>query len=517
MLRCKFLSVIVTIAWAFAAHAQSTDFTAPARDQALLEAAIVNEAPRFVPPTGVTGITVPHHLLAPDLIARGFWAASRGDYDRIVILAPDHFDLVTQSLALLSDDVDTVFGPVKVDQRSTQALLARGDFAQVHPAPEREHGLVAVLPFLAHFFPEVPVVAVIIPMHADAATWAQTAELLLPLVGPRTLVVQSTDFAHYVSPAQAALNDQQTLAALAHGVPGVIEELRQPDHLDAIGAQSVMLQLQGDARPAILANRTSQDYEPDALLDEGITSYIVAAYHSDPAALSVLDYADQTRLFVAGDLMLGRYLRPMLAEPAAVAAMLDTAAQATGGAPILANLEGVLVQEFVANQPDAALVMQARESVPFLEDLSVVAVGLGNNHSYDLGASGLTETLRVLDQAGITALPDRQIVDLGAVRAMSVNMVPQLGRPEAVLADLELLCHRPARPPLIVLPHWGAEYTDTPGREEIAAAEFLASCGVAAVIGAHSHRASERIDLAQGQMPWIYSLGNFIFDQRADR
>ena len=43
------------------------------------------------PSLHVTGIAVPHHVLAADLIARGFRAASGGQYDRIIIVSPDHF------------------------------------------------------------------------------------------------------------------------------------------------------------------------------------------------------------------------------------------------------------------------------------------------------------------------------------------------------------------------------------------------------------------------------------------
>ena len=42
-------------------------------------------------PHRITGLTVPHHLLAADLIAGAFALASGQDYRRIIILSPDHF------------------------------------------------------------------------------------------------------------------------------------------------------------------------------------------------------------------------------------------------------------------------------------------------------------------------------------------------------------------------------------------------------------------------------------------
>src|SRR5664280_886730 len=42
-------------------------------------------------PYRITGLTVPHHLLAADLIADAFALASGQVYRRIIILSPDHF------------------------------------------------------------------------------------------------------------------------------------------------------------------------------------------------------------------------------------------------------------------------------------------------------------------------------------------------------------------------------------------------------------------------------------------
>ena len=77
----------------------------PAADPAPILAAIAKEKPAFVPPIGVTGITVPHHLLAADLIARGFWAASAGHYKRIILISPDHFRKVSKPFGTTREDL----------------------------------------------------------------------------------------------------------------------------------------------------------------------------------------------------------------------------------------------------------------------------------------------------------------------------------------------------------------------------------------------------------------------------
>jgi poly-gamma-glutamate synthesis protein (capsule biosynthesis protein) len=44
------------------------------------------------------------------------------------------------------------------------------------------------------------------------------------------------------------------------------------------------------------------------------------------------------------------------------------------------------------------------------------------------------------------------------------------------------------------------------------------SCGVSAIVGTHSHRASAQIEALQGgEYQLTFSLGNLLFDQRSER
>jgi poly-gamma-glutamate synthesis protein (capsule biosynthesis protein) len=66
--------------------------------------------------------------------------------------------------------------------------------------------------------------------------------------------------------------------------------------------------------------------------------------------------------------------------------------------------------------------------------------------------------------------------------------------------------------------HWGREFVTTPGQRERALAHGLQQAGVPMIAGAHPHRASRRIELLGGlDTVQVYSLGNFVFDQRAPR
>jgi len=65
---------------------------------------------------------------------------------------------------------------------------------------------------------------------------------------------------------------------------------------------------------------------------------------------------------------------------------------------------------------------------------------------------------------------------------------------------------------VIVLPHWGVEYTAMPDSDQRAWAGALAAAGASLIVGNHPHLAQPVETFANGSVV-AYALGNFIFDQ----
>lgn len=490
----------------------------PARDPVPLQRAIEAERPGFVVPQGVTGITVPHHLLAADLIARGFWAASAGDYDRVILISPDHFRKVHRAFGTTREDLDTVFGMVPADAAAV-AALAQSPLVETLPTIETEHGVMAVAPFVAHFFPRAKIVPVLASISSTPADWAAMAELLAPLMTARTLVVQSTDYSHYRPVGEAVARDQESIAAITTGRPEAVLPLLQPSHMDSKAAQFIQLALQQrtGARPVILANRNSVAYGTGA---GETTSYVVSAYLRDPAAGTAFDYADQHSYIFAGDVLLGRYFLPALRDARSWGLIRDTVLAITHGAPLILNLEGVLLDRTVTGVETTAHVMVTDDAVPVLAALKVIVAGLANNHANDLGPEGRAETVRQLQRIGVTPLEHGELVDLGALRLLGLNFVggKMVGGAIADPDDLDWVCGLDAAPPLVAYVHWGPEYVTTPADKERRIAEALGRCGVSLIVGNHSHQAAADIaPLRGGATQSVYSLGNFLFDQTSPR
>lgn len=470
-------------------------------------------------PATVTGITVPHHLLAADLIARGFWATQGNRYDRVVILSPDHFNRSRTPLATTARDVDTVFGRLAADREAVATLLADRELVAESDLFDREHGIAALLPFVKHFFPDAAIVPVAISLRAGRAEWDRAAALLRPLAGPGTLVVQSTDYSHYLPVAASLARDQETLNVVAAEDPAAIERLVSSDHMDSRAAQYIQMRLQAgrEAQATVIASRNSVEYVPHA---SRTTSYLVSVYRTEREAFPY-SYPDQDVLVFGGDAFPGRWLTKALATPAVADAIVARVRALTGGAPLVLNLEGVLLAEPPEGIGDHLHAIHAGLALPILKAMNVRAVGLANNHSFDLGRDGYRETLSHLARAGIVPMTHGSVADLGAVRIVALNFVgrnDRSGFPVVREGDLEALCRAEARPPLLAFVHWGVEYATGIGPAEDDAARRLHRCGVGAVIGAHSHRAASRIEAPQGgEYALLASLGNFLFDQTAPR
>lgn len=228
----------------------------------------------------VTGITVPHHLLAADLIADAFKYSSKNSYDQILLFSPDHYFLGDSNISISEQDFSTVFGLITTDRQAV-AKIEGLPFVKKQNFFYREHGLGAELPFIKYYFPNAKIIALTFKESTPKIQIDQTIDTLKKVINPKTLVVQSTDFSHYLAPANAEIHDKQTIAVLKNNNPEDLFNLNQPDNLDSIASQYVQSRLQKEffrTSLLILAHKNSQSYTTQKITST--TSYITQAYQS---------------------------------------------------------------------------------------------------------------------------------------------------------------------------------------------------------------------------------------------
>ena len=163
---------------------------------------------------------------------------------------------------------------------------------------------------------------------------------------------------------------------------------------------------------------------------------------------------------------------------------------------------------------------------------------VASNHAKDCGASAcgdqaLLDTLANLEAAGIAAVGGgRNLAEARSVRVLTVNGIrfAFLGYDDIGSSDYGATESSPGTAPLafgtlgedvararqeadvvIVLNHWGEEYTSVPTERQRGLAREAVDAGATLVIGNHPH-AVQAVEFLEGGFV-SYALGNFVFDQ----
>jgi AmmeMemoRadiSam system protein B len=470
----------------------------------------------------ISGITVPHHLVATDLIASAFGLVEGRSIDKVIVLFPDHFRKTHSPFASTKRPFDTVFGLVRTQVSNVSRLLAEGDLVEESDLFEKDHGIGAILPFLKHALPDAAIVPIAVSVSSNRAEWDRLVAILASLVTPGTLIVQSTDFSHYLPFGEAIRRDQQTLNLIAAGDLEKLEQLSQPYNLDSRGAQYIQLRLQREyfqADPLVLFNANQQAYTD--VPETRTTSYIVQVFARSATGRVMPDVPGSQMYCFAGDTFFGRGVASVLSRPEIAARVRDSINEILNGCRLVLNLEGVALERIPLGIGAEKLAMPAALALHWLRAMNVVAVSLANNHARDLGEDALAAMTRGLRQAGLTVVRDGEEADLGPFRLLALTDLNNSREPPSGLITstaIEAIARSAARPPLFAFLHWGTEYDPKPGRREHEVAEALQEAVVGLIVGAHPHVAATRLELlADGRSLMAFSLGNFLFDQSSPR
>ncbi|MBL8626529.1 MAG: CapA family protein [Myxococcales bacterium] len=247
------------------------------------------------------------------------------------------------------------------------------------------------------------------------------------------------------------------------------------------------------------------------------------------------------QLAFVGDVMFGRYvartLQPIPASPRLLAAAHGPLRAADLA---IANLETPIVETPPRRGPsERRRFVGSAAHVALLAAAGIDAVSLANNHADDMDDAGAAATVAILARHGIAALgsavatpPAVRVETLDAkgwrlaiVAVTTVRNRSQrpgaLELPYLAPADLAavagpVIAHaRPQHHRVIVLVHWGTEGRHHPAAWQRQAAHALVDAGADLVIGSHPHVLQPIERYRDGVI--AYSLGNFVFDNRAPR
>lgn len=213
---------------------------------------------------GAAGAAVPKAIIAPHAgyvysgpVAGSAYARlvpARDQIERVVLMGPAHRVPVRGMALPEADSFATPLGPIAVDRRDQEGLLALGCVEVLDAAHATEHCLEVQLPFLLEALGSFRLVPLVV---GGAGPEDVAAALELLWGGAETLIVISSDLSHYLDHESAQQIDGATSRA--------IEEMRPQDIApdQACGQTPIRGLLLAAARHALKAEtvdlRTSGD------------------------------------------------------------------------------------------------------------------------------------------------------------------------------------------------------------------------------------------------------------------
>lgn len=228
------------------------------------------------------------------------------------------------------------------------------------------------------------------------------------------------------------------------------------------------------------------------------------------------------KIIFGGDMMFDRYIRTVMARHGDEF-VLGGVAEVLGDADVVvANLEGPITEN--PSLSETSIIGEAKnyvftfppDTATILKKNHIDIVNIGNNHILNFQTTGVRDTERLLEVAGVgffgSPLPEEkriyiEDVDGTTVAFVNYNQFVYRGK-EKAFADIADVRERVDV--VIMYTHWGVEYAPVQSSVRELAHQFI-DLGVDAIIGSHPHVVQEKEEY-HGKTIY-YSLGNFIFDQ----
>jgi poly-gamma-glutamate synthesis protein (capsule biosynthesis protein) len=205
---------------------------------------------------------------------------------------------------------------------------------------------------------------------------------------------------------------------------------------------------------------------------------------------------------------------------------------------LLVNLENAATSSGNAVKGDVPLSCDP-SYVPLLKANNNTVASLANNHAFDYGIEGMKDTVKNLNDAGITPIGAGETEDeahqavvkeingrkITILNYMDSNnfaeysydvmpyangSTPGYSAYDSADAQKQIAEHNDSDM-IIAYLHFGNEYSNSPNEDQVKIAHELIDYGADVVLGSHPH-VTQGIEVYKGK-PVFYSLGNFIFDQ----
>ncbi|NPA10665.1 MAG: AmmeMemoRadiSam system protein B [Epsilonproteobacteria bacterium] len=186
---------------------------------------------------------------------------------RVVVIGPSHKFPINGVSVTLEESYETPCNPLPVDVEFSKELIAKFGVQNL-PQVHTEHSTEVQMPFIEHYFGQIPVVELV---YGNCEP-LKLKEIINYAIEDDSLVVISTDLSHYYDIQTANALDSHCLEAVAN------LDLKELDKCEACGKIGVAAMIVSAAElnltPFIVDYRTSADVSGDTSQVVGYMSAI---------------------------------------------------------------------------------------------------------------------------------------------------------------------------------------------------------------------------------------------------
>lgn len=466
--------------------------------------------------------TVPHHLLAADMIANFYKNISDKNFDTIILIGPNHFLAGEAKIISSAFNWETPYGILECDTDLLKKFKkTENNLAIEEKIFNNEHAINSQVAFIKKTFPDAKFIPLVIHPSINSEEATNLAQKIYKATPEKkVLLIASLDFAHYMDSASAIKHDQNSIKAITEQTWDQIYKLEvdSPASLFTTMKYAELknsnFQLLDNSNSAILSNKNN--------ITE-VTSYITA-YFTQNITQNTLpnNNSEEIKMLFWGDLMLDRYVKNKIdikgfdyifekIEPKFF----------TNYDLISANLEGTVTDDGQHYDPVKEYDFAFKpEVVQNLKKYNFNFFNIANNHIDDQGLIGIKQTRDNLDKMDFdyAGCPNTVISDCSSkiieIKNTKIGMIGlsslwhELNQEKInkMFTDLKKQTDL-----IIVNIHWGEEYATTSNPLQQKLGHMLIDSGADLIIGHHPHVIQE-IETYKNKYIF-YSLGNFIFDQ----
>lgn len=435
--------------------------------------------------------------------------ASKYQPKKIVLLSVDHYRSGRSEVSTTERDWDFKDKTIRVDRDGVERL-SKMDFVTNEENPFIfEHGIKNVLPDLSEYFPRAEIVPIMVRDDIASEKMEDIFNEIFAVL-PDSMPVFSIDFSHYNPSSMAKIHDAYS-----------IDSLKNLNEKNAFLAETDSPQLMNIAvrwakktnnkRFNLVFNSDSGEKSNDLEME---TTSVVLGYYSR----GVRQYSRVSTSIFGGDSMFDRLVYETYKDKKLEKVFYKLGPRLFRGVDLsIVNLEGPIAQN--ATQADITrddLVFNfSIETLDALKYLKLNTVCLANNHTNGAGKPGLEETMKRLEDVGISTVGSydnsaeylsKRIESSLPLTIISTNELVDSGKIDGLIKQ-----EKEAGRFVMIYAHWGAEYSETHIGKQRELAESWHRDGADLIIGSHPH-VIEDFELVDGA-PVIYSLGNLVFDQ----